>query len=158
MRSEGLAQPTCAVDNVGTVNGLLITFGPLLLLAVTALVATPILRPVGPDLSGSAVPLGLLIGQIAMAPLAWALIWAAPNERSIDGASACPAIGSGSAIEITLYGLFFGSCVVGGFALAATYAADRPELRRTTLFALIVLLAPFGIAAGLAYDIVCAAT
>ena len=129
----------------------------MLLLGGTALVATPVLRPLGPNLSGSPVPLGLLVAQIAMAPLAWALIWAAPNERSFVGTGACPEIDSGSAYEIALNGLLFGSCVVGGLALAATYAADRPSLGRTTLFALLVLLAPLGIAAGAAYDLFCGA-
>lgn len=158
MRSDGLGSSTSSVDNVGTLNGLLITFGPLLLLGITALVATQILRAQGTDLSGSPIPLGLLLLQMAMAPVAWTLIWAAPNQQSFDGASACPEIDSGSALEIALYALFFGSCMVGGLALAATYAADRPRLGRTTLFALIVLVAPFGIAVGVAYDALCGPT
>jgi hypothetical protein len=138
-------------------EGFLFTFGPFLLLGGTALVATPVLRPLGPNLSGSLVPLGLLVAQMAMAPLAWALIWAAPNEASFDGTTVCPKIDSGSTFEIALNGLFFGSCVVGGLALAARYAADRPKLRGTTLFALLVLVAPLGIAAGVAYDLFCGA-
>lgn len=137
---------------------MLITFGPLLLLGITALVATPLLRTHRPDLSGSPIPVGLLLLQMAMAPVAWGVIWAAPNQPRSDGASACPEIDPGSALEIALYVLFFGSCMVGGLVLAATYVADRPRLGRTTLFALIGLVAPFGIAVGVAYDALCGPT
>jgi hypothetical protein len=136
---------------------LLITFGPLVLFGVTALVATPIMRPLGPDLSGSRVPIGLLAAQVALAPLAWGLVWAAPNEQTVAGSS-CPQIESGSTLEIALYVLFSASCMLGGLALAATYAADRPRLGRSFLFALIALLAAFGIAATAAYDVLCGAS
>ena len=51
--------------------------------------------------------------------------------------------------------LFFGSCVVGGIAVAAqpSTAAARPAV-----CAVIVLVAPFGIVVAAAYDVLCGTT
>lgn len=123
-------------------------------MAASALVATPLLLQMDAHV-GRRVPLGLLVTQIALAPVSWLLVWAAPDEPRFDGNGTCPDIDPGSALETLLTVLFFGSCVVGGLAVAAAYAADRPRLGRPILFALFVLAAPFGIVVALAYDTLC---
>jgi hypothetical protein len=51
--------------------------------------------------------------------------------------------------------LFFASCVVGGLAVAAAYAADRPRLTKAAWFALVALVAPFGIVVAAVYTALC---
>ena len=95
------------------------------------------------------------MAQLAMAPASWLLVWAAPDERPFGGTGTCPDIDPGSAFATVLMVLFFGSCVVGGIAVAAAYAVDRPRLARPAVFAVIVLVAPFGIVLAAAYDVLC---
>jgi hypothetical protein len=136
------------------VNDSLAIAALLSLTAFSVLVAAPLMRPRGAQLRRYRVPLGLLLLQISMAPVAWLLVWAAPDEETFDG-TICPDIASGSAREAVLVALFFGSWVVGGLAVAAAYAVYRPRLTRPALFAVATLAAPFGIVVAAVYDALC---
>ena len=136
-------------------SGWLYIVGPLLVAVTVTLVAIPRLAAFAPQLRRTHAPLWLLLAQVTLAPLSWAVIWAAPDERGFEATETCPDIDPGSAIATTLIVLFFGSGMVGGLAVAAAYVTNRANLARPALFALVALLAPFGIVIGAVYDALC---
>lgn len=118
---------------------------PVVVMASTALIAGAVLGPYRDRLKPARVSGLLLTAQVALIPISWLLIRAAPRRPDNDAGfgATCP---DTEAWTGTFYLLLLGSCLLGGVAVGAAYAADRPEKDRTIGYAVVAVVVPYVVA------------
>ena len=118
---------------------------PLVVTALTALIAAAVLGTYRTRLKLGRISGLLLAGQIALVPISWLLIRAAPERPDNDegGGATCP---DAEAWTGTFYMVLFGSCLLGGGAVGGAYAADRPDAGRAVGFAVFAAVVPYVVA------------
>jgi hypothetical protein len=118
---------------------------PVVVITLAAFFAAAVLSPHRARLKSARVPGLLLTAQLALIPLSWLLIRAAPERPDNDagGAATCPDVETWTA---TFYILVFGSSLLGGLTIGSAYAGDRPEKERAIGFAVFAVVAPYVIA------------
>jgi hypothetical protein len=139
---EPLILVSAHVDNP-VVRPWLVLLGPVALCGAAALIGYAVMADRSERVRESRLPLKLLLVAAAMAPLAWILVRAAPEELDYNSGGMCPAVDDGL-WSYVFFALYLGSAVVGGVALAASLVS-APSLKKPAGFLLVALGVPYAI-------------
>jgi hypothetical protein len=133
-----------AADSLAVVVVLiwLVYSGPLLLTIGTALGTMYWLGHRGEYLKGSRVPVGLLIGDLAIFAIGLAVIATAPDSQETSNGQVCK---DSRDFDEVLYPLVFGSAIVGGLAWGTASLQQDSGFGKLLAYAGIALVLPYAI-------------